>query len=79
VADFGNPDAASVTLFGGNFSGLGSVPAIAILRSRERLTMTARTRKVICPPARILWRRSRGSLSRTSATLTTTAAARSMI
>ncbi|HEY8115251.1 MAG TPA: hypothetical protein VIH70_02425, partial [Actinomycetota bacterium] len=31
VADFGNPDAASVTLFGGNFSGLGSVPAIATL------------------------------------------------
>jgi hypothetical protein len=31
VADFGNPDAASVTLTGGNFSGLGSVPAIATL------------------------------------------------
>ena len=31
VADFGTPDAASVTLFGGNFSGLGSVPAIATL------------------------------------------------
>jgi len=31
VADFGNPNASSVTLFGGNFSGLGSVPAIATL------------------------------------------------
>ena len=29
--NFRNPDAASVTLFGGNFSGLGSVPAIATL------------------------------------------------
>ena len=79
VADFGNPDAASVTLFGGNFSGLGSVPAIATWRSRERLTMIARTRRVICPPARILWRRSRGLRVRTSATLTIMGAARSMI
>jgi hypothetical protein len=31
VATFGDPDAASVTLRGGNFSGLGSVPAIATL------------------------------------------------
>jgi hypothetical protein len=31
VATFGDPDAASVTLRGGNFSGLGSVPAIAEL------------------------------------------------
>ena len=31
VATFGDPDAASVTLRGGNFSGLGSVPAIANL------------------------------------------------
>lgn len=31
VADFGNPNAASVTVTGGNFSGLGSVPAIATL------------------------------------------------
>ena len=31
TADFGVPDAASVTLTGGNFSGLGSVPAIATL------------------------------------------------
>ncbi len=31
VASFGVPDAASVTLTGGNFSGLGSVPAIATL------------------------------------------------
>jgi hypothetical protein len=32
VATFGDPDAASVTLRGGNFSGLGSVPAIATLK-----------------------------------------------
>src|SRR6266516_3045247 len=31
VATFGDPDAASVTLRGGNFSGLGSVPANATL------------------------------------------------
>ena len=31
VATFGDPDAASVTLRGGNFSGLGSVPADATL------------------------------------------------
>src|SRR6266513_906586 len=31
VATFGDPDAASVTLRGGNFSGLGSVPAVATL------------------------------------------------
>ena len=31
VATFGDPDAASVTLRGGNFSGLGNVPAIATL------------------------------------------------
>jgi len=31
VATFGDPNAASVTLRGGNFSGLGSVPAIATL------------------------------------------------
>jgi hypothetical protein len=31
VATFGDPDAASVTLRDGNFSGLGSVPAIATL------------------------------------------------
>jgi hypothetical protein len=31
TATFGDPDAASVTVRGGNFSGLGSVPAIATL------------------------------------------------
>src|SRR6266516_4325310 len=31
VATLGDPDAASVTLRGGNFSGLGSVPAVATL------------------------------------------------
>ena len=35
VATFGDPDAASVTLRGGNFSGLGSVPAIATLTVQE--------------------------------------------
>jgi hypothetical protein len=38
VATFGDPDAASVTLRGGNFSGLGSVPAIANLTVNGTVT-----------------------------------------
>jgi len=79
VADFGNPDEASVTLFGGNFSGLGSVPAIATLEVTGTVDYDCANPQGHLSPARILWRRSPGSLSRTSATLTTTAAARSMI
>jgi hypothetical protein len=40
VATFGDPDAASVTLRGGNFSGLGSVPAIATLTVNGTVSYT---------------------------------------
>jgi hypothetical protein len=42
VATFGDPDAASVTLRGGNFSGLGSVPAIATLTVNGTVSYTCR-------------------------------------
>src|SRR6266487_6432552 len=40
TATFGSPNAASVTLTGGNFSGLGSVPAIATLTVQGSATYT---------------------------------------
>src|SRR6266568_5851121 len=40
TATFGSPDAASVTLTGGNFSGLGSVPADATLTAFGSATYT---------------------------------------
>ena len=40
TATFGVPDAASVTLTGGNFSGLGSTPAIATLTVNGSATYT---------------------------------------
>ncbi len=40
TATFGSPNAASVSLTGGNFSGLGSVPAIATLTVQGSATYT---------------------------------------